>query len=137
MPDTFTILDESRATDVPATTDGDRMLLAPNDVERAFGWALKPEGFCRGDVCIPIREGSRAVSGDRVDLAGFADLLKRPLAIDLKDRAAAMGASAHDRGAALASLEAPTFNLPDLDGRMHALAAHRGTKVFLAVWASW
>jgi hypothetical protein len=137
MPDTFIIIDESSATDVDATIEGDRVRLTPDTVERALGWALKPEGFCRDDVCVPVREGSHAVVDSKVDLAGLADLLGRPLALDIDERAAAFGASPHERGAALATLEAPDFTLPDLDGRMHSLSAHRGKKVFLAVWASW
>jgi hypothetical protein len=137
MPDTFTIIDESHATDIDATIAGARVLLTPAAVERALGWALQPEGFCREGVCVPVRDGSRAVVNGAVDLAGLADLLGRPLALDLDERAAAMGASAHDRATALSSLEAPDFTLPDIDGRMHALSTHRGKKVFLAVWASW
>ena len=40
------------------------------------------------------------------------------------------------RQEALASLIAPDFTLPDLDGRPHTLSAHRGKKVFLVAWAS-
>jgi peroxiredoxin len=45
--------------------------------------------------------------------------------------------SARDRAAALASLEAPDFALPDPTGRMHRLSDHRGKKVLLVTWASW
>lgn len=41
------------------------------------------------------------------------------------------------RRAALASLQAPDFELPDLDGKMHRLSDYRGKKVLLAAWASW
>ncbi|TAK76433.1 MAG: redoxin domain-containing protein [Dehalococcoidia bacterium] len=34
-------------------------------------------------------------------------------------------------------LDAPDFELPDLDGRMHRLSDRRGKKVVLALWASW
>ena len=37
----------------------------------------------------------------------------------------------------LASSEAPDFELPDLDGRMHQLSDYRGRRVFLVAWASW
>jgi peroxiredoxin len=45
--------------------------------------------------------------------------------------------SAADRAAALASLEAPDFTLPDPSGRTHSLSDYRGKKVFLVTWASW
>jgi len=137
MPESFTIINETHPTDVDVTLDGDRIRLTPNAVERALGWALQTEGFCRDGVCVPVREGSSVVVGGSVDLAALADLLGRPLAIDIDERAAVMGASAQDRAMTLSSLEAPDFTLPDLDGRMHSLSAHRGRKVFLAVWASW
>jgi hypothetical protein len=137
MSDAFTIIDETRTTEVDAALDGDRILISPDAVERALGWSLRPEGFCRDDICVPVREGSRVLDGDNVDLVALAHLLGRPLAVDREERAAALAASADDRGAVLATLEAPDFTLPDLDGRMHTLSALRGKKVFLAVWASW
>ena len=45
--------------------------------------------------------------------------------------------TAADRGRRLASLEAPDFTLPDLDGRPHSLSDHRGAKVFLVAYGSW
>ena len=48
-----------------------------------------------------------------------------------------LGAAAADRAAALRSLEAPDFTLPDRTGRLHSLSEHRGKKVLLVSWASW
>jgi hypothetical protein len=48
-----------------------------------------------------------------------------------------LGESAQQRAAALASLEAPDFTLPDVNGRMHRLSDYRGKKVLLVTWASW
>jgi peroxiredoxin len=48
-----------------------------------------------------------------------------------------LAASAHDRSAALASLEAPDFTLPDASGRLYSLSDYRGKNVFLVTWASW
>jgi hypothetical protein len=45
--------------------------------------------------------------------------------------------SAGERAAALASLEAPAFALPDAAGRVHRLSDYRGRKVLLVTWASW
>jgi peroxiredoxin len=45
--------------------------------------------------------------------------------------------SARERTAALASLEAPDFTLPDPAGRPHRLSDYRGKKVLLVTWASW
>ena len=61
----------------------------------------------------------------------------RPVAFDEGERAAYLGVSADERGRRLASLEAPDFVLPDLDGRPHSLGEHRGKKVFLVAYGSW
>jgi hypothetical protein len=44
---------------------------------------------------------------------------------------------AGERSAALASLDAPDFALPDLADRVHRLSDYRGRKVLLVTWASW
>jgi hypothetical protein len=78
---------------------------------------------------------SSEVPARRLDeLAARGD---RPLAVDREERVACVGVAAAARGAALASLEAPDFALPDLAGRLHRLSEHRGRKVLLVVWASW
>jgi hypothetical protein len=66
-----------------------------------------------------------------------AEAAGRPVAVDLEERAAYLGVSARERAARLASLEAPDFTLPDLEGRLSSLSDHRGKKVFLVAYASW
>ena len=83
------------------------------------------------------------VDGDHVSTvaASTVDALAaagdRPLAVDRDEGVAYLGASAIARAARLASLEAPDFRLPDLDGRWHSLSEHRGKKVLLVAYASW
>ncbi len=133
----FTILDEGRAVAVEARIDGDAIRLSPEAVASALGWELKPEGLCKGPVCIPIPPRSAVVTGDGVDLGALASLLQRAVALDREERAAYLGPPYEDRAQALRSLLAPDFTLPDLGGRLHSLAGQRGTKVLLAAWASW
>ena len=133
----FTILDEGRAAAVEARVAGDAIRLSPEAVSSALGWELKPEGVCKGPVCIPIPLGSAVVTGDGVDLGALASLLQRAVALDREEGAAYFGPPYRDRAQALRSLLAPNFTLPDLDGRLHSLAEQRGTKVLLAAWASW
>jgi CRP-like cAMP-binding protein len=87
-----------------------------------------------------VIDGGRAIDVDEAD--GIARATKagasgRPVAIDREERAAYLGVSAAERAKALSSLEAPDFTLPDLDGRLHTLPAHRGKKVLLVAYASW
>ena len=70
-------------------------------------------------------------------LAKSAEAAGRPVAVDLDARAAYLGTPASERARQLASLVAPDFTLPDLQGRLHSLADHRGAKVFLVAYGSW
>ena len=140
----FDIIDEGRASQVPAGIERGRVLLPAPSLETALGWKLEPQGLCRGDICIPVagpsgRVGARPelVADGRVDLASFAELLERPVAWDLDERVAAVGASARERGGVLASGIAPDFTLPDLSGRDWTLSGLRGRKVLLIAYASW
>jgi len=133
----FEIIDEGRPSQVAARIEGDRVLLTARSLETALGWELKPKGLCRGDVCVPVAGRPGLVSDGQVDLASFAELLGRPLALDLEEHAAALGASARERGEALAGGIAPDFTLPDLSGREWTLSGFRGKKVLLVAYASW
>ena len=133
----ITILDEWRPTEVSATLLADRIFVSAADLAAAMGWEAKPEGFCRGAVCVPNSKGEAVATSRGIDLAGFAELLGRPLAVDLDDRVAALGASAQDRGAALSMLDAPDFTLPDLSGKPHSISDFRGRKLLLAAFSSW
>jgi hypothetical protein len=133
----FTILDEGRAAEVTADVEGERVRLSADSLERALGWDLKPQGLCLGDVCIPIAGRAGLVSDGKIDLSAFAELMQRPLALDLDERAAALGASARERAEVLQGGVAPDFSLPDLTGREWSLSGLRGKKVLLVAYASW
>src|SRR5262245_36368916 len=120
-----------------ATLEGERVWIAADALASATGWVLKPEGLCREAVCVPVRERGALVGARGIDLVAFAAALGRPLALDTAERTAALGTAAADRSAALTSLEAPDFSLPDLAGRRHTLSEHRGKKALLIAYASW
>jgi len=86
-----------------------------------------------------IDDGSLATldARDGIDRARRAEAAGRPAALDLEERAAYLGVTAAERGRQLASLVAPDFTLPDLEGRSHSLSEHRGKKVFLVAYGSW
>jgi len=132
----FTVIDDARPIEVTAAVTGDRVRLTAAALERALGWELTAEGLCRDGLCVP-RRGATAAEESGIDLAELAEALDRPLALDVTERAAYLGVSAADRAGALASLTAPDFSLPDLEGRVHSLSEHRGQKVLLVAYASW
>ncbi len=113
------------------------------ELKRLSGWELKPEGFCRRELCVPLASGREAEfvakrDGDPyLNFTALAEQMGKVWAADLKHRVWYFGTEPAARGSALASLHAPDFELPDLDGRTHRLSDHRGHKVFLLAWASW
>jgi hypothetical protein len=133
----LTIIDAGRAVDVEARVEGERVLLSPDAVRDALGWELHEGTLCNDAMCVPLPAASSLASGGALDLSELARVLDRPLALDVGEGAAYLGASARERADALASLIAPDFTLPDLAGRRHSLAEQRGQKVLLVVWASW
>jgi len=137
MSQPFTLIEDGTTHSLEANIADGRVGLSPAEVEQTLGWALKPEGLCRGDVCVPVRDGDDLLSDSGIDLEKLALKLGLPLALDAESGAAALGSSAEDVGARLASLEAPDFSLPDLSGKLHSLSEHRGKKVLLIAYASW
>jgi peroxiredoxin len=130
------ITDEVRP--VPGRIEGDRITLDAADLEAAVGWALRPQGLCRGDVCVPVANVSRlsAVDG-RLDLFTVAHALGRGCVVDADAGIAALSEDPAARHDALAGQVAPDFTLPDLDGEPHSLSDWRGRKRLLVTFASW
>lgn len=102
------------------------------------GWVVKPEGACKGDVCVPLPSGSGAGSGSGALTAEvLSERLGMPLVHDEEHGVWALGPETGFGGRALTTAEAPDLVLPDVDGRPFALRSLRGQKVLLLAWASW
>jgi hypothetical protein len=125
-----------------AVAERDQLWVPLEDLERATGWTAKPEGLCRGEVCVPVPAARKAdwidEAGRRLDFAAFAAHLGHAVARDVDRGIWAFGPPA-DRGAPSASgpVAAPDVRLPDLDGQLHSLSDYRGKKVLLYCWSSW
>jgi len=135
-----TVLTESGEWSGPsASVAGDALWLSARDAEEATGWEARPEGLCRGDTCVPLPAGreQEILRDGRVDVAALWRHLGQPVVRSASGDAWVLARSGHDRAAALHSLDAPDFTLPDLDGRPHSLSDQRGRKVLLVTWASW
>lgn len=113
--------------------------IGAHELETATGWSMKPQGLCRGDVCIPVPPGMTGeyVVGDQVNVSAFWRRMESPLAHEATGELWVLGTSSFERSRLLQSLEAPDFALPDLAGATHTLSEHRGKKVLLVTWASW
>ena len=132
-----TIVAGPDVTQVDGETTSTTVLLAPDALEAATGWDLRTEGLCRGDVCVPRREGDGLLVDDRIDLAAFASLLHRPLAYDSGAAIAVLADAPDDHAAAFDARVAPGWTLPDLDGTPVSSSAFAGRKKLLVAWASW
>lgn len=131
------ITEDGRGLPAEATLEAGTLRVSADVLHQAFGWQLKPQGICKDDRCIPVQGHPGLVTDAGVDLIAFANLLDQPLVIDADEGVAHLGESAQQRGAQLASLMAPDFTLPDLNGRLHSLSAYRGKRVLLVAHASW
>ncbi len=132
------VLTETTKADVPSN-QADALWLNSTDVEAATGWTLKPEGFCQGDICVPIPPGREAefAKDDQVNVSTFWAHMNKPAVASEAGDVWFLGEGAESRNDTLLSLEAPDFTLPDLEGNMHSLTDFRGKRVLLATWASW
>ena len=90
------------------------------------GWEIKPEGACKGEVCVPLPDG--------FDLSSTAERLGMAV---LHDESAGLWAVGPESlsGRALATAQAPELVLDDLDGNEFRLSSLRGKKVVLVAWA--
>jgi len=92
----------------------------------ATGWEIKPEGACKGDMCVPLADG--------FELESTAELLGMAVVPDEASGLWAIGPESLT-GRALVSAAAPEMVLNDLDGNEFRLSAMRGKKVVLVAWA--
>jgi hypothetical protein len=103
-------------------------------LRRRTGWEIKPEGACKGAVCMPLP--ADAERGGQIDAHVLADRLQMPLVHDERHGLWALGPESLS-GRALTSASVPELVLPDLSGRLYSLDSLRGQKVVLTAWASW
>ncbi len=108
--------------------------VAAGELQRRTGWAIEPEGACKGDVCVPLR--ADVLRDGMVDLPALAEQLGMPLLREADQGLWALGPESLG-GRALTTAAAPELILPDLDGTQFALSSLLGRKVVLTAWASW
>jgi peroxiredoxin len=134
----ITIIDTG-SRQVEAGIDAGRgtFLVDADQLSGALGWELKPSGLCQDSTCVPVDDaGSLTVRG-RVDLAAVARALGRPVVVDVDAGLMAVALPAEPRRQAREELQAPGFELPDVDGTLHALSEWAGVKKALVAFSSW
>lgn len=101
------------------------------DFERRTGWTIKPEGACKGDVCIPLPE---ELQGETLEPRALAQSMGLPLVEEPEHGLLALGPETIG-SRALSSALAPELELPDLDGNAFRLSSLRGQKILVYAWA--
>lgn len=139
-----TVLYDGRETTLEGLpeTDAGELWLELDDLPRTTSWELKPEGVCKGEVCVPVPEARRAEllgsGGDDFNLSEFARRIEQPFAHDEGSGVWLFGLPGWEwRAGRPAFHQAPDFVLPDLEGKPRALSELRGKKVFFLFWATW
>ena len=104
------------------------------EFETGTGWAIKPEGACKGDICIPLSDKAHAPESDQLDVTELSNAMNLPLAAEPGENLWALGPDSIG-GRALSSASAPELSLPDLDGNTFKLSSLKGKKVLVYAWA--
>ncbi len=106
----------------------DRADVTADEFAAATGWEIKPEGACKGEVCVPL-------GGGTFDARAAAERLGMAVVHDPDAGLWAFGPESLG-GRALPSAAAPDLVLPDvLTGEPFRLSSRLGKKVLLASWA--
>ncbi|MDB6061176.1 MAG: hypothetical protein JWM78_1279 [Verrucomicrobiaceae bacterium] len=112
------------------------LAIDPKEFEARTGWAIKPQGACKGEACVPLPANARRTDG-LLDANVISERLGMPLIADAANGIWALGPESSTTGRALTTAVAPELVLPDLDGNLFHLSSLRGKKVVLVTWASW
>lgn len=112
----------------------DRLTIDRATLAAGTGWEVKPQGACKGDMCVPLPPEADA-GGDELDVPTVAERLGMALVEDERRELWALGPES--TGRALASAELPDLVLPDRHGRPFNLRSLRGTRFVMVAWASW
>ena len=117
------------------------MLLRSNRVTRSAieagtGWQIKPEGACKGDVCIPLQGVSEHADG--FDVRELATAMNLPLVeagVESSDKTLIALGPESVGARALTSAASPDFELPDINGNAFRLSSLKGKKIVVYAWA--
>ena len=125
------------ALSAPGLVKNNRVCVETTSLEMVTGWIRKPEGLCRGEVCVPVREPEALESDGVIDLEVMAKLLGRRSVSAPEIGVIALARDGSDRKNALEGLRAPDFLLRDLDGRPFTFNETSGRKRLIVTFSSW
>ena len=115
-------------------TDDRSDRVTPAEFAAGTGWDPKPEGLCRGEVCVPAPGALR--DDGTVDVTIAAGRLGMPLVRDDEHGVTALGPGS-TTGRTLSTAAAADPELIDREGNPFRLSSLHGRKVLLVAWASY
>lgn len=130
---TWTVFGELGAA---SAGDGEQAALGHADLAALTGWTPKPQGWCRGEECIPAAVLGPAAAADPLPIDVVATGLASALAVDPDHRLAVIGPR-HTVAQQLTSGPAPDVVLPGVDGTTHRLFDAAAGKTLVLTFASW
>lgn len=97
--------EQSETECASARADDEQLWIDAGEFQAATGWSLKPEGFCRGDTCVPVppARAEEFVAGGSVNATAFWNRLGNPVVHDAAREVWVFGTSASDRSTSLQS----------------------------------
>ncbi len=111
----------------------DQLSVPSSDFATATGWEPKPEGLCRGEICVPA---PGALDGPNVNVERAAARLGMPLVHDSDHGVWSLGPATLG-GHSLSTAVAADPELKNFDGSTFKLSSLRGRKVVFVAWASY
>lgn len=109
------------------------LVVDPAAFAAATGWEPKPQGLCRGEVCVPA-PGALQADG-QLDITVAAARLGMPLVHDEAHGLWALGPASGGRALSTAVAADPV--LQDHNGNDFTLSSLRGRRTIMVAWASW
>ena len=134
-----TVLYQGKAVTLAETGGGDGLLIRPDDLTRINGFALKPEGACYEDMCIPINDDLLIEQDGQqwFDLTAFAELLGQPYVADQETGVWSFAEIPAKRESMMVNAMAPEFEVTDRAGNVIRPADLKGKKALIVTWSSW
>ena len=137
------VLANDRVTEVTALDEpGGELWIRADELQRATGFELKPQGACLGELCVPMPD-----DGDRMrrlrdgaewlNVSELSSRLDQKTVVDPAGSVWSLGPIPDVRRSTLESGIAPDFEIADRNGEMLRLSDLRGKKVLIVTWASW
>ncbi len=101
--------------------------------EAGTGWSPKPQGLCRGEVCVPA-PGALLANGT-VDVETAASRLNMPIVHDATHGVWSLGPASGGRALPTAVAANPT--LIDRQGKPFAMSSMKGRRTIMVAWSTW